>query len=69
MPAVATDLDRLDDLIAAAEKAFLARTGSSQRIRQECSDVLPGVCPGVWSAMISTTLDPKTNRAPSSNDR
>ena len=46
-PAV-TDLDRLDELIAEQEKVFLARTGESQRIRNECSDVLPGGVASNW---------------------
>jgi glutamate-1-semialdehyde 2,1-aminomutase len=45
---VATDLDRLDDLITVQEKAFLARTGESQRVRAECSDVLPGGVASNW---------------------
>jgi glutamate-1-semialdehyde 2,1-aminomutase len=45
---VATDLNRLDDLIAVAEKAFLDRTGESQRIRTECGDVLPGGVASNW---------------------
>jgi glutamate-1-semialdehyde 2,1-aminomutase len=45
---VASDLNRLDDLIATAEKAFLDRTGQSQRIRAECADVLPGGVASNW---------------------
>jgi glutamate-1-semialdehyde 2,1-aminomutase len=45
---VATDLNRLDDLITVAEKAFLDRTGESQRIRTECGDVLPGGVASNW---------------------
>ena len=41
-------LDRLDKLIIEQEKVFLARTGSSQRIRNECSDVLPGGVASNW---------------------
>ncbi len=44
----ATDLERLDDLISDQEKLFLARTGESQRIREECSDVLPGGVASNW---------------------
>ncbi len=41
-------LDRLDKLIIEQEKIFLARTGESQRIRNECSDVLPGGVASNW---------------------
>jgi glutamate-1-semialdehyde 2,1-aminomutase len=44
----ATDLDLLDSLIADQEKIFLARTGESQRVRQECADVLPGGVASNW---------------------
>jgi glutamate-1-semialdehyde 2,1-aminomutase len=43
-----TDLELLDGLIADQEKVFLARTGESQRIRQECADVLPGGVASNW---------------------
>ena len=42
------DLELLDGLIAAQEKMFLARTGESQRIRQQCADVLPGGVASNW---------------------
>ena len=42
------DLELLDGLIADQEKVFLARTGESQRIRQECADVLPGGVASNW---------------------
>jgi glutamate-1-semialdehyde 2,1-aminomutase len=42
------DLELLDGLIAVQEKIFLARTGESQRIRQECADVLPGGVASNW---------------------
>jgi glutamate-1-semialdehyde 2,1-aminomutase len=42
------DLDRLDNLISDQEKLFLARTGESQRVRQECADVLPGGVASNW---------------------
>jgi len=41
-PVVPSDVDVLDALIDEQEKLFLARTQQSQRIREECSDVMPG---------------------------
>ncbi|HEU5109863.1 MAG TPA: aspartate aminotransferase family protein [Micromonosporaceae bacterium] len=43
-----TDLEILDTLITEQEKVFLARTGESQRVRQECADVLPGGVASNW---------------------
>jgi glutamate-1-semialdehyde 2,1-aminomutase len=43
-----TDLDRLDQLIVAQEKAFLARTTRSQELRETSADVLPGGVASNW---------------------
>jgi glutamate-1-semialdehyde 2,1-aminomutase len=43
-----SDLDVLDSLIEEQEKLFLARTQRSQRMREECADVLPGGVTSSW---------------------
>jgi glutamate-1-semialdehyde 2,1-aminomutase len=45
---VERDLDLLDRLIVEEESAFLRRTTESQRVRNECSDVLPGGVASNW---------------------
>jgi glutamate-1-semialdehyde 2,1-aminomutase len=47
-PVVPSDLDVLDTLIDEQEKLFLARTQGSQRMRDECIDVMPGGVTSSW---------------------
>ncbi|MEU8852312.1 aminotransferase class III-fold pyridoxal phosphate-dependent enzyme [Streptomyces sp. NPDC048564] len=55
-PAPHDDLDRLDRLILAAETAFMAHTGASQRLRATGAEVLSGGVASSWQATIPGTV-------------
>lgn len=55
-PAHDDDLDQLDRLILAAEAAFMAHTGASQRLRATGAEVLSGGVASSWQATIPGTV-------------